>query len=207
MCLKMSCHSTIEETLDDDLKRICRDCERISFVAGRQAVDLHKAAGEGRHEELKEVLSVLPERANERDRVRIGGLAAVCVGVPSECRVQYDKTPLHWVAFNGDTKAARALLDAKADPNAADKVSAGCLHGWWQGWLGVRVLSECRVQEGCTPLHDAAHEGHIEAVQVLLDARADLNATNWMSAGCMHGWWQGWLGVSVLSECLTQEYR
>ena len=76
-------------------------------------------------------------------------------------------TPLHEACRSGNIRAARRLLDAAADVNAADK------NGW-------------------TPLHEACNYGWFETVRLLLDSGADVNVRS--SGGiapthlaCKHG--------------------
>jgi len=58
---------------------------------------------------------------------------------------------LHYAAAQGDTAAVRALLAEGHDPNAFDDLSF-------------------------TPLHHAADKAHLEIIQLLLQAGADINS-------------------------------
>ena len=63
------------------------------------------------------------------------------------------QTALHWAARNGKDAVATQLLQAKANPNAANN-------------------------DGNTPLHNAAYNGHAVVVDVLLQAKANPAAVN-----------------------------
>lgn len=63
------------------------------------------------------------------------------------------RTLLHYAALDNDTGRIVTLLEAGADPNAAD----------WQGF---------------TPLHLAAQQWSVEAAQVLLDRGAEVDPVN-----------------------------
>ena len=65
-----------------------------------------------------------------------------------DVRTDLGSTPLHLAAMNPDTSALKALIAAKADPNARDN-------------------------EGATPLHMAAYASRPVHVQLLLEAGAD----------------------------------
>jgi ankyrin repeat protein len=45
---------------------------------------------------------------------------------------------------------------------------------------------EARQEDGDSPLHDAASQGHPEIAEVLIDAGADVNAPNAANAGPLH---------------------
>ncbi|HEX4857668.1 MAG TPA: ankyrin repeat domain-containing protein [Usitatibacteraceae bacterium] len=62
-------------------------------------------------------------------------------------------TPLHVVALRGDTRAVRLLLDAGADPNAAD-------------------------DRGHTPLHEALANQHVQVARMLVAAGSSLDAAD-----------------------------
>ena len=101
-------------------------------------------------------------------------------------------TPLHFAAMGGHVDAARALLDAGADPNAMSRhrfVKVRPLHTATALEVStgnpelVRVLLERgadangRSEEGgFTPLHNAAGSGAAELVRILLEHGADLDA-------------------------------
>lgn len=68
-----------------------------------------------------------------------------------DVRTDLGSTPLHLAAMNPDTSALKALIAAKADPNARDN-------------------------EGATPLHMAAYTQRTENAKLLLEAGADTTA-------------------------------
>lgn len=57
-------------------------------------------------------------------------------------------------AEKNDSKTLKRLLDAGIDPNVRD------------------------YDRGATPLHLAANKGHVESIELLIDAGADVNAPN-----------------------------
>ena len=79
-----------------------------------------------------------------------------------DVRTELGSTPLHLAAMNPDTSALKALVAAKADPNARDN-------------------------EGATPLHMAAYASRPVHVQLLLEAGADplAKTDNGRDAGSM----------------------
>src|SRR5574343_1552007 len=79
-----------------------------------------------------------------------------------DVKTELGSTPLHLAAMNPDTSAMKALIAAKADPNARDN-------------------------EGATPLHMAAYGSRPKHVQMLLEAGADplAKTDNGRDAGSM----------------------
>lgn len=75
------------------------------------------------------------------------------------------KTSLHRAALNGYVEVCKALIDTKADVNAADI-------------------------NGVTPLHWAAGSGHLAVVKLLLDNKADVNrVSRWGTNALLHATW------------------
>lgn len=79
-----------------------------------------------------------------------------------DVKTELGSTPLHLAAMNPDTSAMKALIAAKADPNARDN-------------------------DGATPLHMAAYASRPEHVRLLLEAGADplAKTDNGRDAGSM----------------------
>ena len=74
----------------------------------------------------------------------------------SECEIcapgQYDRTPLHFAAFNGHIDAVKWLIDKDADVNVAGMVN------------------------GFTPLFAACENNDLDVAKILVEAGADTNA-------------------------------
>jgi len=93
-------------------------------------------------------------------------------------------TPLHCATMCGDLSVVRALLDGGAHQNATSNYSRTALH--WAAWYGFSPIVKELVERGTdlerkdragwTALHYAYSE--TEATNALLEARADVDATN-----------------------------
>ena len=96
------------------------------------------------------------------------------------------KTPLMLAAFNGQEEAARALLEAGANVNAAgrDKLTPlMCAAGWSEPDLVQAMLDgganvNARDRNGWTALMFAASRGDDRSVQALIDAGASVSERN-----------------------------
>ncbi len=118
-------------------------------------VDILAAATLGDAERVRALLKEKPERARERDP---GGV-----------------TPLHRAALHGHLEIAKALIEAGADVNAADR-------------------------RGHTQLHTAVKAGHKDIAQLLLDKGAKINAQNIVGRTALH--FAVWRGYNELVELL-----
>jgi ankyrin repeat protein len=110
-------------------------------------------------------------------------------GSPQGC------TPLFVAALKGHAEVVNALLEAKADKDAAAHVSAiqvapQCTKAPMRRCASFVISAHCMrwplapglprtaQQERMTPLHIAALMGHAEVVNALLEAKADKDAAN-----------------------------
>ncbi|MGH3877172.1 MAG: ankyrin repeat domain-containing protein [Actinophytocola sp.] len=82
----------------------------------------------------------------------------------------YRGTPLTWAAACGRVRAVRRLLELGAAPSAVGTFG-GPRHG-----------------VGTTALHHAAEDGHLEVIEVLLDAGADPTITDELYGGTPANW-------------------
>ena len=94
------------------------------------------------------------------------------------------RTPLIWAAANGQTKVLQHLLDSKANIAARSTTyrcslqeAIICGHNDVAIFLiqqGAPIMN--RVDEQWTPLHQAAADGHLEPLKLLIEKGADLEA-------------------------------
>ena len=80
---------------------------------------------------------------------------------PNKGDIIFGETPIYWAAEKGHAECVKLLLEAKADPNKADK-------------------------NGYSPLYWAAQKGHVECVKLLLEAKADPNKENTLGNTPLH---------------------
>jgi len=105
------------------------ECKKLA-----DQVNIFEATWNGKLDEVQLVCSCAPEKVNLKDE-------------------PYGKSPLHWAAKHNHCQVAKALLDAKADPSAKNKL-------------------------GVTPLHLAASYSQVEVAEILIAAGADMDAKN-----------------------------
>lgn len=96
------------------------------------------------------------------------------------------RTPLHWAVLREDESALIELLEQGADPDAQDFNGSSPVH--YACNLGATSLlrlllrgggsPEAPDRDGATPLYEAAASYHYDAVAVLLEAGADIDALN-----------------------------
>jgi Ankyrin repeat len=92
----------------------------------------------------------------------------------------------------GDVRKLRELIGKGANINAKDSVRVGCA----ESCLQVPPTSLACAQNGDTPLHYAAYNGHVDAVRYLVEKGANINATNNVRE-------RGCIALRVLASCLT----
>lgn len=152
-----------------------------------------------------DITALLAKRGAQRD-----ASAAIAAGDTSElaellCAADDPSALLYQAALYGDAVAARALLDAGADPGAAVrelwsevKTEMQPLHrAAAQGHAnviallldeGVEVDQRTGGDWDLTPLHLAAGGGHLAAVRLLVERGADLAAAEKHYNGTALGW-------------------
>ena len=101
-----------------------------------------------------------------------------------------DRTPLHSASYYSRTEVVKALLAAGANVHARNEydrtlLQVGVLLGLcpatpklWRLFLHPAQMSNAKNKYGETPLHDAAEEGQVEVVKVLIAAGADTEVMN-----------------------------
>ena len=157
--------------------------EHVVGVTPEQATPLVAKALEnieyGRIDALREYLETLPDSDSDGS----AGAAKAVDALDSEMH----RTMLHVAAGWARADAVEALLEAGANPNAADDVDEEtALHIACES--GSLACVEKLVDAGCeldrangdgwTALHIAATEGHEGIVKELLDAGADIDRAN-----------------------------
>ncbi len=94
-------------------------------------------------------------------------------------------TPFHWAAQRGNKEIVTLLLQSGVDPNIGDADGKTALY--WASKKGhrdiVQILIGSRLVDvnhkspwGMTALHESVRGGHVDAVEELLKAGADINA-------------------------------
>lgn len=97
---------------------------------------------------------------------------------------RYRRTPLHWAAWKGSTRALEWLLECRANQELADRFGDMPLHvavmgGWVAGIEGLlkrQVDINVKGHKGESSLHKAASVGNKSVVQLLLDRNANIEA-------------------------------
>ncbi len=125
------------------------------------------------------------EAAANNDEEKIKMLAAK--GKKPESRDGHGRTPLHVAVFRGHHEAMRALVEAGANPNALendryDIVTIAAVDNDIPTLklaleLGASAKNITSPYDG-TALIAAAHLGHVEVVQILIEAGAPLDHVN-----------------------------
>ncbi len=102
-----------------------------------------------------------------------------------KCANTNGSTPLHEAAKTGNSDTLRLLLERGADVTARDNFERTPLLIATDNCTDVApialLLSKGAAvnvvdKDGCTPLHNACHQGCLEAVKMLLDNKAQLEA-------------------------------
>lgn len=169
-----SLHEAVAPGPWSDPKRIAGKLEvaRLLLEDGAH-YDASAAAGLDDDERLRTLIDAAPETALAADG--------------------YGMTPLHWAARAGALRCLALLLESGAEADARNKARRTALHLAAEGALShhgagpdnprqqeaIRLLAkygaDLNVQDakGRTPLHRAAYEGRVAAVEALLAAGAD----------------------------------
>jgi ankyrin repeat protein len=159
---------------------------------------VHRAAANGKLEQLEQLLLADPELLNRTDLVGFTPLQyAATWGQLDAARLLLDRgarltgqngwTPLHYAAAEGHRETVELLVERGADVNAVS-VSDGStpLHSAViNGHAAVArfllekgALPEAKTKSDWTPCHFAADRGDVETMAVLLDHHADWQALN-----------------------------
>lgn len=120
------------------------------------AGDVFEAIAGGDEEFVRELLEVRPEAAEQRDAE--------------------DVSAVRRAVYAGQEGIATLLLDANPALDVFDTAATGRTRGLEELLAAEPALAQTWSSDGFTPLHLAAFFGHDEAVELLLDAAADVNA-------------------------------
>ena len=105
------------------------------------------------------------------------------------------QTPLLFACVNGQNTFVKILLDAGADPSIADQYRDSCLHAAIHGQCSIDTIQEmldhgvqvnAKNKDGATPLLLACSTAQVDAVKLLLKAKADPNIAYADGEACLH---------------------
>ena len=138
------------------------DWEFTKAIIGMIRIEVDEAEVKAGRTKVIELLSEQPKNASPSHNLwkaaSAGDLSAIkdALGDSADLNAldsQFGITPLGWAALNGQTEAAKLLIEKGADVNA-------------------------RNRDGATPLHSATFLGRIETVKLLLEKGADTTLRN-----------------------------
>jgi ankyrin repeat protein len=120
---------------------------------------------------------------------------AAALGMTAMLGAAVSPSPVADAAMRGDLAAVRALIQEKADVNAAEGDGMTALH--WAAERGDRDLAALVLNAGAdpsaqtrighhTPLHVAARSGQADIVRLLVGAKASVNALTTTGAAPLH---------------------
>ena len=177
-----------------------------------ETTPLHAAAAAGQAEVVRQLLTAgaALEAGDDRDRTPLHHAAQagkeatvevlLAAGAALEARDELDRTPLHFAAQAGEAATVQVLLAAGADVAARDWRNETPLHFAAQAeqaeqaaavvqlLLAAGADREARTRwDQETPLHHAAVGGHVEVVELLLTAGADIRSRDVNGVTPLHG--------------------
>jgi ankyrin repeat protein len=143
------------------------------------------------------------------DAVEMGDEETVLAGMDrfQDAQNMYGLRPLHLCVENSNLGIAKTLVDNKANVSLLNDDKEACLHtAAKEGaleFVQVFLAAEnsdvnIRSNSGATPLHLASYHDRIEAAQMLVDAKADLDAQNANGDSALH--FACWLGRRIWSR-------
>jgi len=148
---------------------VAEDAQSEPSTGKAPEISIHKAAGEGNIEVVKQHL-VAGTDVNVRR-----------LSMNDELKIVYGETPLHMAVSEGKKETAELLIAQGADVNAKNEGGETPLN-----LASTKEVSELLIAEGAdvnakdddgmTPLHNAAIEGHKEIAELLVVKGADVNA-------------------------------
>ena len=167
---------------------LSQDPKQIDLVDAKGQTVLARAFRSGK-QELVEFLLANGAKEDIYAAVVVGHVDKVAAFLKQDkklvnARDSDGRTPLHWAAIYGQTKAMELLLAAKADVNSLDGDGFTPLH--WAATFNKRAAVELllankadmniKVEKyGWTPLRLAVIHGHIAAAEALLNGGSDPN--------------------------------
>lgn len=169
--VKVAC----EEGYEEAFALLVHHGADLSEVDDRNYTLLHVAAAEGR----TEIVKLLLEH-----------------GLNVSATANSDKTPLHCAAWTGGLEAVKLLIERDADPSAVNSsgetpLYQAAMNGnqevveYLLGVVQKEVGLERRNNNGYTPLLAAVSFDHVDTVEALLDAGADINVLNYSGSGAL----------------------
>ena len=148
---------------------VAEDAQPEPSTGKAPEISIHKAAGEGNIEVVKQHLAAGTDVNVRR------------LSMNDELKIVYGETPLHMAVSEGKKETAELLIAQGADVNAKNEGGETPLN-----LASTKEVSELLIAEGAdvnakdddgmTPLHSAAYAGHKEVAELLIVKDADLNA-------------------------------
>ena len=161
------------------LAACCGHTETVRYLVGLKDVDVNHKGGSG--------CTAVLAAANHADVVEV----LIDAGADIEARDNYSHSPLLVASQRGELRVVQMLVRAGAGVCVTSDegdtcISLAAVNGHTETVRALLCMPEVDVNESdnwsCTPLHRAAFDNYSDVVRLLIDAGADVEATN--SSGC-----------------------